>query len=101
MIEDIRGYAQRSFNLLHTSSNPLKMSCTCCDILIQVLAGHEAPVSNLAFNPMKALLYSSSWDKTVKVWDIFTQRSAKETLPIGSDGMQSSPHSKNFLQCLT
>jgi len=53
--------------------------------LLEVLAGHEGPVSNLAFNPMKALLYSSSWDKTIKVWDIFTQRSAKETLPIGSD----------------
>ena len=66
------------------------MSYIFYDILTQVLAGHEGPVSNLAFNPMKALLYSSSWDKTIKVWDIFTQRSAKETLPIGSDGMLSS-----------
>ena len=51
------------------------------------MAGHEGPVSCLAFNPMKALLYSSSWDRTVKIWDIFAQRSSKETLSIGSDGM--------------
>eukprot|EP00794_Sanderia_malayensis_P007000 gene6999-7785_t len=53
--------------------------------LLEVLAGHEGPISMLAFNPTKAVLYSASWDKTVKIWDVYSQSSAKENLPVGSD----------------
>lgn len=53
--------------------------------LLEILAGHEGPISSLAFSPNQALLYSASWDKTVKIWDVYSQSSAKETLPVGSD----------------
>eukprot|EP00112_Aurelia_sp_Birch-Aquarium-sp1_P009002 Seg2008.2 transcript_id=Seg2008.2/GoldUCD/mRNA.D3Y31 product="Periodic tryptophan protein 2-like" protein_id=Seg2008.2/GoldUCD/D3Y31 len=53
--------------------------------LLEVLAGHEGPVSSLVFNPTQAILYSASWDTTIKIWDVFSQSSAKETLPVGSD----------------
>ena len=47
--------------------------------LLDVLAGHEGPVSSLAFSPStsvstKTLLASGSWDSSVRLWDIFSGR---------------------------
>lgn len=53
--------------------------------LLEMLAGHEAPVSGLAFHPARAMLASSSWDNTVRVWDIFEKKATRETLEFGSD----------------
>eukprot|EP00301_Raphidiophrys_heterophryoidea_P021958 c6227_g1_i1.p1 GENE.c6227_g1_i1~~c6227_g1_i1.p1 ORF type:complete len:913 (+),score=249.92 c6227_g1_i1:32-2740(+) len=39
--------------------------------LVDVLSGHEGPVSCIAFNPINGKLASSSWDKTVRVWSVF------------------------------
>ena len=36
--------------------------------LLDVLSGHQGPVSSLAFNPLQSVLASSSWDKSVKLW---------------------------------
>ncbi|KAJ6667645.1 hypothetical protein lerEdw1_016766 [Lerista edwardsae] len=55
--------------------------------LLDVLAGHEGPISSLSFNPMKCVLASSSWDKTVKLWDMLDSWRTKETLPLNSDGL--------------
>lgn len=44
--------------------------------LLDVLAGHEGPVSHLSFSPGAAMLASSSWDKTVQLWDVFNSSSA-------------------------
>eukprot|EP00118_Oscarella_pearsei_P014686 m.127668 g.127668 ORF g.127668 m.127668 type:complete len:691 (+) comp37932_c0_seq27:393-2465(+) len=48
--------------------------------LLEVLSGHEGPVSALAFSPSQAILASSSWDKTVKLWDVFGRKGAVESL---------------------
>ncbi|WAR00919.1 PWP2-like protein [Mya arenaria] len=53
--------------------------------LLEVLAGHEGPVSSLSFSPSQELLASGSWDKTVKLWDVFENKGARETLNIMSD----------------
>ncbi|XP_053398750.1 periodic tryptophan protein 2 homolog [Mercenaria mercenaria] len=53
--------------------------------LLEVLAGHEGPVSSLSFSPTETLLASGSWDKTVKLWDVFENKGAKETLGVSSD----------------
>ncbi|XP_064503026.1 periodic tryptophan protein 2 homolog [Pseudopipra pipra] len=53
--------------------------------LLDVLAGHEGPISSLSFNPMKCLLASASWDKTVKLWDMLDSWRTKETLIMNSD----------------
>uniref|UniRef100_A0A8C0C0K1 Small-subunit processome Utp12 domain-containing protein n=1 Tax=Buteo japonicus TaxID=224669 RepID=A0A8C0C0K1_9AVES len=53
--------------------------------LLDVLSGHEGPISSLSFNPMKCVLASGSWDKTVKLWDMLDSWRTKETLILNSD----------------
>ncbi|XP_019625240.1 PREDICTED: periodic tryptophan protein 2 homolog [Branchiostoma belcheri] len=55
--------------------------------LLEVLAGHEGPVASLSFSPADAILASASWDKTVRVWDIFEHKGCRETLQLGSDAL--------------
>jgi WD40 repeat protein len=40
--------------------------------LLDVLLGHEAAVSAVAFNPSNATLASASWDHSVRVWTPFS-----------------------------
>ncbi|XWS20388.1 hypothetical protein CRYUN_Cryun31cG0096800 [Craigia yunnanensis] len=49
--------------------------------LLDVLSGHEGPVHGLVFSPTNAILASSSWDKTVRLWDVFEGKGAVETFP--------------------
>lgn len=53
--------------------------------LLDVLAGHEGPISCLAFSPTGLQLASGSWDKTVRTWDVFGRKKAVETFTHGSD----------------
>lgn len=47
--------------------------------LLDVLSGHEGPVHGLMFSPSNAILASSSWDKTVRLWDVFEGKGSVET----------------------
>eukprot|EP01107_Rhizomastix_libera_P013070 TRINITY_DN3471_c0_g1_i1.p1 TRINITY_DN3471_c0_g1~~TRINITY_DN3471_c0_g1_i1.p1 ORF type:complete len:877 (+),score=205.99 TRINITY_DN3471_c0_g1_i1:27-2657(+) len=53
--------------------------------IIDVLSGHEGPVSGLAFNPVYPTLASVSWDKTARVWDIYEGKHRRESFTHGSD----------------
>jgi periodic tryptophan protein 2 len=53
--------------------------------LLDVLAGHEGPVSSLQFSPTDPVLASASWDKTVRLWDVFESKSATQSLPHSAD----------------
>lgn len=64
-----------------------------CVYYLQVIAGHEAPVSSLCFSSSHPVLLSGSWDKTVKIWDVYSSRIARETLILNSDG-------KLYHQCI-
>jgi periodic tryptophan protein 2 len=48
--------------------------------LLEILSGHEAPVSCLAFSPATDQLVSGSWDKSVRIWDIFARDNSAETI---------------------
>nr|BCL66081.1 nucleolar protein, component of the U3 processome [Volvox africanus] len=39
--------------------------------LLDILSGHEGPVSGLSFSPITSLLASASWDRTVRTWDVY------------------------------
>lgn len=38
---------------------------------LEYLTGHEGPVSGVAFSPVSNLLVSTSWDHTVRIWNLF------------------------------
>ncbi|KAJ1343120.1 hypothetical protein BSLG_002146 [Batrachochytrium salamandrivorans] len=45
--------------------------------LLDILPGHEGPISGLAFS-LEGTLASSSWDQTVRIWDIFSRDKQSE-----------------------
>lgn len=54
--------------------------------LLDILTGHEAPISSLAFSPVGTnQLASGSWDRTVRLWSVFGRSRAVETLTVSSD----------------
>jgi len=53
--------------------------------LTDVLSGHEGPVSCLSFNSLQPVLASSSWDKSVRLWDVFESKTATQTFQHSSD----------------
>jgi periodic tryptophan protein 2 len=53
--------------------------------LLDTLSGHEGPVSSLAFSPDAGTLVSGSWDKTVRVWNIFARTQTSEPLQLMAD----------------
>ncbi|XP_036099773.1 periodic tryptophan protein 2 homolog isoform X3 [Molossus molossus] len=55
--------------------------------LLEVLSGHEGPISSLCFNPMKSVLASASWDRTVRLWDMVDSWRTTETLALTSDAL--------------
>ncbi|XP_026333616.1 periodic tryptophan protein 2 homolog isoform X1 [Hyposmocoma kahamanoa] len=58
--------------------------------LLDVLGGHEAPVSSLSFSPTLASsrLASASWDKTVRLWNCIESSSDCEIVRLTSDALQ-------------
>lgn len=55
--------------------------------LLDILSGHEGPVHGLAFSPVHEILASSSWDKTVRLWDVFE----------GKGGVEAFTHTHDVL----
>ncbi|KAI3601293.1 small nucleolar ribonucleoprotein complex subunit [Moniliophthora roreri] len=54
--------------------------------LLDILSGHEGPVSGLAFSPSGAnQLASGSWDRTVRLWNVFNRSRIVEPFSLNSD----------------
>ncbi|PWA83051.1 periodic tryptophan protein [Artemisia annua] len=47
--------------------------------LLDVLSGHEGQVHGLMFSPATAILASSAWDRTVRLWVVFDGKGLVET----------------------
>lgn len=66
--------------------------------LVDILTGHKGPVSSLAFSMVKDMLISGSWDKTVKLWELYSKKGSAETLEVNSDvvSLDLSPDDKEI-----
>lgn len=67
--------------------------------LLDELSGHEGPISSLSFGQeTNAKLASASWDKTVRIWDIFGRTQASEPFDLTSEclALAMRPDSKEF-----
>ena len=55
--------------------------------LLEVLSGHEGPVSSIRFSPSpsSSTLASASWDKTLRIWNALSVSSSSEAVQILSD----------------
>ncbi|KAK6453871.1 WD40-repeat-containing domain protein [Scheffersomyces xylosifermentans] len=53
--------------------------------LLDSLTGHEGPISCLAFGQENSVLASASWDKTIRIWNIFGRSQTVEPIEIESD----------------
>jgi len=53
--------------------------------LLDIFVGHEAPISDLCFNLSDSLLISGSWDKTLRLWDIYDRKKQTEVISMLSD----------------
>lgn len=66
--------------------------------LLDTLAGHEGPISCLAFGTENSVLALSSWDKTIRIWNIFSRSQQVEPIEIEHDVLALSmrPDSKEI-----
>ncbi|KAJ3195125.1 hypothetical protein HK101_001036 [Irineochytrium annulatum] len=53
--------------------------------LLEILSGHEAPISSLIFSPIEGRLVSGSWDRNVKTWDVFSRSMNTESFEHGTE----------------
>lgn len=66
---------------------------------MDILNGHIAPISSLIFSSTGAVLVSGSWDKSVRVWDIFEKKGAVDSLTHASEvlSVDFHPNSKDIV----
>ncbi|UJR09168.1 hypothetical protein I4U23_013416 [Adineta vaga] len=57
--------------------------------LLDILSGHEGPISALAFgrNTTQTTLASCSWDKTLRTWSLFDSQGSRETFLLSTDAL--------------
>lgn len=56
--------------------------------LLDILSGHQGPVSGLAFSPNgSGELASTSWDRTVRLWELFRRSGNVEPFSLNGDGL--------------
>jgi periodic tryptophan protein 2 len=60
--------------------------------LLDVLSGHSAPVSGLAFSPTGNQLASSSWDRSIRLWPVFGRARGSEPITLSSEATALSFH---------
>lgn len=69
--------------------------------LLDVMSGHEGPISGLAFSPTQPLLASASWDSTCRTWDVYGGKGGQELMQHETDvlAVAYSPDGKQMATC--
>ena len=71
---------------------------------LETLTGHEGPVSGVAFSPVTNLLVSSSWDQTIRIWNLFEgSKCMRDTITLGHEviTVAFSPDGSQFAASLS
>lgn len=55
--------------------------------LVDILSGHEGPISALAFSPLGDKIISTSWDKSARIWEMYGRKNGVESIQLGSEGL--------------
>ncbi|KAN0061819.1 U3 snoRNP protein [Thecaphora frezii] len=56
--------------------------------LLDILSGHQGPVAGICFSPSgSGVLASTSWDKTIRLWEVFRTSQSVETFQLNGDGL--------------
>lgn len=53
--------------------------------LLDQLSAHEGPVASLSFSANGGMLASGSWDRTVRLWNVFSRTPTSEPLQLQAD----------------
>ncbi len=53
--------------------------------LLEVIGGHTGPIYQLKFSNVKNTLFSGSWDKTIRIHDIFSKNKNVDALDHNSE----------------
>ncbi|KAK8793424.1 hypothetical protein WA158_004783 [Blastocystis sp. Blastoise] len=68
--------------------------------LLDILEGHQGPISSVSFDPRGSLLMSTSWDHSAIIWDIFGGAN-KEVLDHNSEVLSCSWRGDGEEACTT
>ncbi|KAJ1535352.1 hypothetical protein HK096_002733, partial [Nowakowskiella sp. JEL0078] len=66
--------------------------------LLDIISGHQGPVSCMSFSPSEGHLITGSWDKTARIWNIFARDMSPESFDVTSEvlAIAFSPDGKEF-----
>lgn len=71
--------------------------------VLEILNGHKGPVSAISFRPTRGTLATSSWDRTVRLWDMYERKGSCEVLEHSKEVLDVAfrPDGKEFAVCTT
>lgn len=71
--------------------------------ILELLNGHKGPISGIAFRPNRGTLATSSWDRTVRLWDMYERKGTCETLEHSKEVLSVAfrPDGKEFASSTT
>ena len=69
--------------------------------ILELLNGHKGPVSGVWFRPRRGTLATSSWDRTVRLWDMYERKGSCEILEHSKEVLDVAfrPDGKEFASC--
>ena len=71
--------------------------------ILEILNGHKAAISEISFRPGRGTLATSSWDRTVRLWDMYERKGNCEELEHSKEVLSICfrPDGKELASCTT